>query len=34
MQGLEDDAVAKFDAAWEQLGGQLDATLRAQPAQH
>jgi transaldolase len=33
MQGLEDDAVTKFDAAWEQLGGQLAATLRAQPAQ-
>ena len=32
MQGLEDDAVAKFDAAWEQLGEQLAATLRAQPA--
>ena len=29
MQGLEDDAVAKFDAAWEQLGEQLAATLRA-----
>ncbi len=33
MQGLEDDAVAKFDAAWEQLGEQLAATLRAQPAE-
>ena len=33
MQGLEDDAVTKFDVAWEQLGGQLAATLRAQPAQ-
>jgi transaldolase len=32
MQGLEDDAVAKFDAAWEQLGEQLAATLRAYPA--
>ena len=29
MQGLEDDAVAKFDAAWQQLGDQLAATLRA-----
>jgi len=33
MQGLEDDAVAKFEAAWEQLGEQLAATLRAQPAE-
>ena len=33
MQGLEDDAVTKFDAAWQQLGEQLAATLRAQPAQ-
>ncbi len=32
MQGLEDDAVARFDAAWEQLGEQLAATLRARPA--
>jgi transaldolase len=32
MQGLEDDAVTKFDAAWEQLGGQLAAELRARPA--
>ena len=32
MQGLEDDAVAKFDAAWEQLGEQLAATLQTQPA--
>ena len=32
MQGLEDDAVTKFDAAWQQLGEQLAATLRAQPA--
>ena len=32
MQGLETDGVAKFDAAWEQLGQQLAATLRAQPA--
>ncbi len=27
---LEDDGVAKFDTAWQQLGEQLDATLRAQ----
>ncbi len=32
MQGLDDDAVTKFDAAWEQLGGQLAAALRARPA--
>jgi transaldolase len=31
MQGLEDDAVAKFEAAWQQLADQLAATLRAQP---
>jgi transaldolase len=31
MQGLEDDAVTKFDAAWQQLGEQLATTLRAQP---
>ncbi len=29
MQGLEDDGVAKFDAAWQQLGDQLAAALRA-----
>ena len=32
VQGLEDAGVATFDAAWEQLGDQLAATLRAQPA--
>ena len=32
MQRLEDDAVTKFDAAWEQLGEQLAAALQAQPA--
>ena len=30
VQHLEDDGVAKFDAAWQQLGEQLGATLRAQ----
>jgi transaldolase len=28
MQGLEDDAVTKFDDAWQQLGDQLAAALR------
>jgi transaldolase len=28
VQGLEDDAVTKFDASWQQLGEQLAATLR------
>jgi transaldolase len=28
VQGLEDDAVIKFDASWQQLGEQLAATLR------
>jgi len=32
MQDLEDDALAKFDAAWQQAGDQLAATLRARPA--
>jgi transaldolase len=32
VQRLEDDGVAKFDGAWERLGEQLAATLRAQPA--
>ncbi len=32
MQGLEDDAVAKFDASWARLSEQLAATLRAQSA--
>jgi transaldolase len=32
MQGLEDDGVTKFDAAWQQLGDQLAASLSAQPA--
>jgi transaldolase len=31
VQGLEDDAVARFDASWQQLGDQLAATLRPQP---
>jgi hypothetical protein len=30
MQSLENDAVAKFDASWAQLGEHLDETLRAQ----
>jgi transaldolase len=30
VQHLEDDGVAKFDAAWQQLGEQLGATLQAQ----
>ena len=30
VQHLEDDGVAKFDEAWQQLGEQLGATLRAQ----
>ena len=34
VQELEDDGVAKFDSAWEQLGEQLATTLRAQPARH
>ena len=28
VQGLEDDAVTKFDASWQQLGEQLAASLR------
>jgi transaldolase len=28
VQGLEDDAVAKFDASWQHLGEQLATTLR------
>ena len=32
VQRLEDDGVATFDSAWERLGQQLAATLRAQPA--
>jgi len=32
MQGLEDSAVAKFDASWEQLGEQLASSLQGQPA--
>ena len=31
VQTLEDDAVAKFDSAWEHLGQRLTNTLRAQP---
>jgi transaldolase len=31
VQTLEDDAVAKFDGAWEQLAERLTNTLRAQP---
>ncbi len=34
VQKLEDDGVAAFDGAWERLGEQLAATLRAQPARH
>ncbi len=34
VQRLEDDGVATFDNAWERLGQQLAATLRAQPAAH
>ena len=33
MQGLEDSAVSKFDASWDQLGEQLAASLRGRPAQ-
>ena len=29
MQGLEDDAVTKFDASWEQAGTQLAAAMQA-----
>ena len=29
---LEDNGVTAFDHAWQQLGEQLAATLRAQPA--
>lgn len=32
MQGLEDDAVARFEAACQRLGEQLAATLQTQPA--
>ena len=28
MQGLEDDAVTRFDHAWQQLGDRLAAALR------
>jgi transaldolase len=31
VQKLEDDAVAKFDGAWEQLAERLTSTLNAQP---
>ena len=34
VQRLEDEGVATFDNAWERLGQQLAATLRAQPAAH
>jgi len=34
VQKLEDDGVTTFDSAWERLGEQLTATLRAQPARH
>ena len=30
MQSLEDEAVAKFDDSWAQLGEHLGETLRAQ----
>jgi len=33
MQGLEDGAVSKFDASWDQLGEQLAASLHGRPAQ-
>jgi transaldolase len=33
MQGLEDDAVAAFDASWDQLGKKLEDTLRTRPRQ-
>jgi transaldolase len=32
MQGLEDDAVTRFDRAWQQLGDQLATALRDRPA--
>jgi transaldolase len=32
MQGLEDDAVTKFDHAWQQLGDQLATALHGRPA--
>jgi len=32
MQGLEDDAVTRFDHAWQQLGDRLAAALRGRPA--
>ncbi len=32
VQTLEDDAVAKFDGAWEQLAERVTNTLRAQPS--
>jgi hypothetical protein len=31
---MNDDGVGAFDSAWERLGEQLTATLRAQPARH
>ncbi|HEY7016422.1 MAG TPA: transaldolase [Streptosporangiaceae bacterium] len=33
MQGLEDSAVSKFDASWDQLGEQLAASLHGRAAQ-
>jgi transaldolase len=33
MQGLEDSAVSKFDASWDQLGEQLAASLNGRPTQ-
>jgi len=33
MQGLEDSAVSKFDASWDQLGEQLAASLHGRPAE-
>jgi transaldolase len=33
MQGLEDDAVTKFDSAWQELGDQLTTALRSSPPQ-
>jgi transaldolase len=34
VQKLEEDGVAKFDGAWQQLGDKLAATLQAEPTAH
>jgi transaldolase len=34
VRKLEDDGVAKFDGAWQQLGDKLAATLQAEPTAH